>query len=584
MFLSVFTAMNGVPRANAEEKAPEVWDGTSLDISWYDPEKTEFEISTPAQLEGLAAIVNGIYNKDITNITGNKEYLSGTFVTGSGSPYWYGKDDFKGKTIKLTADLDMGGKKDSTTGTWSGPNFMPIGGQYCMDVDDTANTLLSASFNGTLDGNGHYVKNIYCERYSGGSSDYKSSQSIALVGRLGCHDSDPVEMRADSPTVKNVAVSGYIHGRRSIGGIVGKIGKTNNGALIENCANYCDVSNTDSKGVGGIVGASWNGGKVSNCYNAGAISSTYSNPTGGIVGSNEIDIENCYNVGTIKAPAGYAMAIGTENGGSFTVTNCYWLQGSAADGGFFSRTKEYATVELTEAEMKADTMPAMLGDAYAADTDNINNGYPILKWQVSESGDDNAEALAAEKYAAGRMTTATARSTGIKTIKVSWKKLTGVSGYKVYRATSSKGRYKLVKTAAAGTAAWSNSGLKTGKNYYFKVMPFTSVNGKTVNGKYSKAVKAMPRPVAPRVTVKRKGRKAKVTWKKVRGASGYVVYRAKGAHKYKRVFTRKKSGGYTYVTKRLKKGTYKFKVRAYKKVGSKRVYGYASKVKKIRIR
>ena len=35
------------------------WDGT-VDISWYDPEKTEYEIDTPAKLAGLAALVNGM--------------------------------------------------------------------------------------------------------------------------------------------------------------------------------------------------------------------------------------------------------------------------------------------------------------------------------------------------------------------------------------------------------------------------------------------------------------------------------------------------------------------------------------------
>ena len=35
------------------------WDGT-VDISWYDPEKAEYEIDTPAKLAGLAALVLGI--------------------------------------------------------------------------------------------------------------------------------------------------------------------------------------------------------------------------------------------------------------------------------------------------------------------------------------------------------------------------------------------------------------------------------------------------------------------------------------------------------------------------------------------
>ena len=39
--------------------ANEVWDGT-VDISWYDPAAPEYEISTPAQLAGLAALIHGM--------------------------------------------------------------------------------------------------------------------------------------------------------------------------------------------------------------------------------------------------------------------------------------------------------------------------------------------------------------------------------------------------------------------------------------------------------------------------------------------------------------------------------------------
>ena len=50
------------------------WDGT-VDISWYDPEKTEYEIDTPAKLAGLAALVNGMADPTAKAIVGNKAYL-----------------------------------------------------------------------------------------------------------------------------------------------------------------------------------------------------------------------------------------------------------------------------------------------------------------------------------------------------------------------------------------------------------------------------------------------------------------------------------------------------------------------------
>ena len=136
---------------------------------------------------GLAAIVNGIYNKEIVTVIGDKSVIidnsdetDGTGAYGnnkSTDTYHYGADDFNGKTIYLTADLNMGGTYDAATDTWYGPNFMPIGGQYLMEKNDSA-TKLSSSFCGTLDGQGHYIYNIYCDRHcsNGNYGSYGKAQ------------------------------------------------------------------------------------------------------------------------------------------------------------------------------------------------------------------------------------------------------------------------------------------------------------------------------------------------------------------------------------------------------------------------
>ncbi len=330
-------------------------------------------------MAGLAALVNGHVDAGVT-----PDMITGTFT--QSADYSTGIDDFNGKTIYLTADLDMGGVYDSAAGTWSGPNYTPIGGQWCTDVNDIS-TCLKTSFNGALDGQGHTVKNIYCDRYA--ASGYAYSQSVGLVGLLGCHDDDDISLRADNPAVRNIAVTGHIYARRSVGGVVGKIGKTNNGGVIENCANFATVNNTDSKGCGGIVGAGWNGGMIKNCYNAGNVDSTYACPTGGISGSNEADIFNCYNVGSIAAAnAVYATGIGVNNGGSQTVSSCYWLTGSAPGGGYYNGGGSATVTEATAEYMKsAEFLAALNGDgrAFVADTGNINNGYPVLRVQTDNT-------------------------------------------------------------------------------------------------------------------------------------------------------------------------------------------------------
>ena len=269
---------------------------------------------------------------------------------------------------------------------------MPVGGQYLMESND-GSTKLGSSFCGTLDGQGHTVYNLYCSRRCT-NGNYGDGQSVGLIGRLGVHDNDPPTLRPVNPTVRNLAVTGYVYANRSVGGIVGKIGKTsyNNGddstgGIIENCANFAAVTNTDAKGCGGICGAAWNGGVIRNCYNAGNITSTYVCPTGGIAGSNEITLENCYNIGTISVVRDeYAMAIGTNNGGGVDVRNCYWLSGSAPGGGYFGKTKG-AVTELTAAGMMGADFVSKLGEAFAVDSNHINGGYPILKWQNADRAD-----------------------------------------------------------------------------------------------------------------------------------------------------------------------------------------------------
>lgn len=75
-----------------------------------------------------------------------------------------------------------------------------------------------------------------------------------------------------------------------------------------------------------------------------------------------------------------------------------------------------------------------------------------------------------------------------KAMTVAWKKTAGASGYKVYRATSKKGKYKCVKTASSKTTSFTNKKLKKNKKYYYKVCAFVKSGKKTYNGAYSTVV------------------------------------------------------------------------------------------------
>lgn len=183
-------------------------------------------------------------------------------------------------------------------------------------------------------------------------------------------------------------------------------------------------------------------------------------------------------------------------------------------------------------------------------------------------------------------TSVKAASAAYNKVKISWKKVSGASGYEVYQYNAKTKKY--IKIATVKGTTYTKSGLTTGTSYSYKVRAYKTVNKKNVYGSYSKVVKATPvlSKVAGVKTVNVSGKSIKVTWKNVSGASGYKLYRStKKNGSYKLVKTVKGSKTVKYTNKKLKKGTtYFYKVRAYKTVGKKTVYGSYSSYKSAKVR
>lgn len=164
------------------------------------------------------------------------------------------------------------------------------------------------------------------------------------------------------------------------------------------------------------------------------------------------------------------------------------------------------------------------------------------------------------------------------TVNLKWKKSIGATGYVIYRAEKKRGSYKKVKTITKGTTlSYKNTKLTTGKTYYYKVRPYRKVSGKTRYGSYSSIKGVKVRPSKPSVSSRAGKRRITVTWKKVAGASRYVVYRStKKKGTYKRIATLKNNRR-SYTNKNLKKKKrYYYKVKAYRTVKGKKQYSLAS--------
>ena len=170
-----------------------------------------------------------------------------------------------------------------------------------------------------------------------------------------------------------------------------------------------------------------------------------------------------------------------------------------------------------------------------------------------------------------------------KKLKLSWKKVSGASGYAIYRLNG--GSYKRIKTVKASTRQVTLA-LADGKQAYsYRVCAYRTIDGKKYYGGKS-GVKTAVSTVSSLQAKAVRGKGIKLTWKSLKTVDGYVIYRKTGKNgSYKKIKTAadKKSGGYT--DKTAKKGkTYYYRIRAYTLVDGKKVYGSYTQGIKVKVK
>ena len=159
----------------------------------------------------------------------------------------------------------------------------------------------------------------------------------------------------------------------------------------------------------------------------------------------------------------------------------------------------------------------------------------------------------------------------LKGVKITWEKKSG-NGYYVYRATKKDGKYKKIATIKKNTIlSYVDENTSVGKNYYYKVKPYSNKKAFNKTAKMSKPCKAYMKLKAPRlcgIMYSKYKKGVTIEWVHNSAATKYELYRAtKADGPYKKIVTTRK----TYVTdKTAKKGkNYYYKVKAIYKDGSK---------------
>ncbi len=184
-------------------------------------------------------------------------------------------------------------------------------------------------------------------------------------------------------------------------------------------------------------------------------------------------------------------------------------------------------------------------------------------------------------------------------VEFSWDKIKDATGYEILRYSTASKKYVVIddidfdklsdEDREASEEAEVYSYLDQEKTsatiYNYQVKAYNKVDGKKVYLKESEKLKATTTPLTPNITVKSSSRKtARLTWKNCSTrATGYKVYMAtskNGTYKLVKTTTAKSFTKYY-----LRSGkTYYFKVRAYRTVDGKNIYGNYSTIKSIRVK
>ena len=327
----------------------------------------------------------------------------------------------------LTADIAL-----DKSETWT-----PIGtssAMYAGIFDGNGHTISGLNVTGANNGlfkmtGAATIQNLTISDSTIGDSS-NSNLLGAFVGRIkdsttliNCHTTDTVTVSGgavgglvggtDTPNAaftltmercsNAAAVSGYAaSAQMGVGGLVGVL---RNGATIKDCFNTGAVTNkstSDSAAVGGLVGSVYNNSNLktpltlTDVYNTGSITAASSGTknAGGLVGNSTwgFNITNAYGTMTVKAGDAYGgIIVGTVQN-DVTVENVYvelirGMNGNCKVSHNESSNKKMSAVTdqhkmFNDTEMKApDKLLAKLGETFAEDTANINNGYPVLAWQ-----------------------------------------------------------------------------------------------------------------------------------------------------------------------------------------------------------
>ncbi len=190
-------------------------------------------------------------------------------------------------------------------------------------------------------------------------------------------------------------------------------------------------------------------------------------------------------------------------------------------------------------------------------------------------------------YVTKKVTLAISSATNTSSgIKLTWKKVSGASGYYVYRKTKS-GSYSstpLATITSGSTVSYTDTSVKNknGTTYIYKVVPYSDLIVGSGTGKTIVRLKGVSLSSVKNTS----SRKLTVKWKKTTSVTGYQIQYSKSKTFSSGNKTVKVSGAKKVskaISKLTKGKTYYVRIRTYKTVSGKTYYSAWSSKKKVKI-
>lgn len=169
--------------------------------------------------------------------------------------------------------------------------------------------------------------------------------------------------------------------------------------------------------------------------------------------------------------------------------------------------------------------------------------------------------------------------TSAKKMHLTWNKISGAKGYQVYCKTGSQNSYKRIATLRSASLSY-DAAVTPGKKYSFKVRAYgTNASGKT---KYSKSspgkTKTAIVPAPAKLSWNMAQNAALLSWAKVDGVSGYVVYRDNKAVKTLKASATSWKDTQAYDSQTGMYWIHDYHIKAFRTVNGKKIYSKATKL------